>query len=177
MSIATERPDELIEILRTDLQDRLGFVIIQDQKTSGTSGGTFTSGAWRTRDLNTTILNTVGDNYSLAANQFTLPKGVYLIYGSACANRVNRHHTRLYNVTDAAVIITVEGSSEFSSSGDGTNNRSVFSGYFVITSSKVFEVQHRCQTTIATYGYGVGSGASFAVQKEMYTEIMICKIG
>ena len=29
------------------------YAIIADQKTQNTAGGTFTSGAWRTRDLNT----------------------------------------------------------------------------------------------------------------------------
>lgn len=32
---------------------------VQDQKTSGTLGGTFTSGAWRTRDLNTELTNEI----------------------------------------------------------------------------------------------------------------------
>ena len=31
------------------------IAIIEDQKSAGTAGGTFTSGAWRTRDLNTEV--------------------------------------------------------------------------------------------------------------------------
>ena len=43
------------------------FLHIQDQKPQGTYGGTFTAGAWRTRDLNTVLTNTI-TGASLAAN-------------------------------------------------------------------------------------------------------------
>ena len=33
-------------------QQAISYIQIQDEKPSGTAGGTFTSGAWRTRDLN-----------------------------------------------------------------------------------------------------------------------------
>lgn len=47
-------------------------VIIEDQKTSGTNGGTATSGARETRTLNTLVYN-AGSLASLASNDFTLP--------------------------------------------------------------------------------------------------------
>src|SRR5690606_21247003 len=50
---------------------------LKDVKPSGTAGGTFTSGSWQTRDLNTIE----GDSsfVSLASNQFTLQPGTYHI--------------------------------------------------------------------------------------------------
>ena len=35
------------------------FLIVEDQKASGTDGGTFTSGAWQTRDLITEGCNNI----------------------------------------------------------------------------------------------------------------------
>lgn len=40
-----------------DMINRI-IVILQDQKAQNTDGGTFTSGAWRTRDLNTKVTDT-----------------------------------------------------------------------------------------------------------------------
>lgn len=48
----------------------------------GTHGGTFTAGAWRTRDLNTVLTNTIS-GASLSNNQITLPAGKYYVEASA----------------------------------------------------------------------------------------------
>lgn len=61
----------MIEIVMSH-ENGIPVAVIQDQKSSGTDGGTFTSGAWRTRTLNTTVLNTIGAGFSLSSNQFTL---------------------------------------------------------------------------------------------------------
>ncbi len=47
------------------------YAIIADHKAQNTAGGTFTSGAWRTRDLNTEITDPDGI-VSIASDQFTL---------------------------------------------------------------------------------------------------------
>ena len=69
------------------------FLHLQDQKTSGTEGGNFTSGAWNTRTLNTEVTDTIGS--TLSSNQFTLPAGTYYIEASAPAYSVGRHLSRL----------------------------------------------------------------------------------
>ena len=51
------------------------YAIIADQKSSTTQGGGFTSGAWRTRDLNTEIADADGI-VSISSNQFTLGAGI-----------------------------------------------------------------------------------------------------
>ena len=53
-----------------------GYILIRDEKASGTTGGTFTSGAWQTRDLNTEVVDT-GNHASVATNQITLAAGTY----------------------------------------------------------------------------------------------------
>jgi len=143
---------------------------IEDQKTSGTGGGTFTSGAWQTRNLNTVVTNAIS-GASLSSNQIILPAGKYYIEASAPAYQVNMHKTKLYNVTDTADIIL--GTQLYSPSSEGNEDRSFLCGEFTITAQKTIELQHRCQTTRVTYGYGNAWGAGFT---ELYSVVKIWKI-
>jgi hypothetical protein len=146
-------------------------VSYQDQKTQNTDGGTFTSGAWQTRTLNTeSAVDSIGA--SLSSNQITLPAGTYLATWSAPAYYVNRHQSRLYNVTDSTVAGI--GSSAFAVAGyaapDSTS--SLGTAVFTIDSPKSFRIEHRCQTTEATQGFGVGSNFG----TEVYTQITFLKL-
>lgn len=144
------------------------FICIQDQKAQNTPGGTFTNGAWRTRDLNTEVADTGGDA-TLAANQITLTAGTYRIMASAPGgNGLDRHKTRLQNITDGTT--TLPGTSEESGSST-TVTRSHIEGRFTIASAKVFEIQHQCQNTIAVAGFGFES--NFAT--EVYTTVILWK--
>lgn len=142
------------------------YVYIRDEKAQNTSGGTFTLGLWRTRDLNTKVTDT-GGICTLAANQFTLPAGTYRILASAPAYDVKRHQTRLYNVTDSAV--TLLGTSEYLLDTVGGQTRSIIAGIFTIAASKVFEFQHQCEVTTASNGFGVASNFT----TEVYAEVEI----
>lgn len=146
------------------------YICIQDQKAQGTSGGTFTSGAWRTRDLNTEVSD-VGGFASVSSNQITLAAGTYIFDISAPAYKCNRHQAKLYNVSDASDVAF--GSSEYTGSADNTGNRSVIRGKFTIAASKILEVRHQCQTTANTYGLGVE--ANFGT--EIYTIAEFWKVG
>mgnify|MGYP003118288489 CR=1 FL=1 len=127
------------------------YAIIADQKSQNTQGGSFTSGAWRTRDLNTEIADVDGI-VSISSNQFTLGAGSYLIRGSASVYRTNGHQTRLYNNTNSSIVAV--GTDEMSHASYYTMTRSFVSGRVTITGNTVFELQHRCANTINTYGYG-----------------------
>jgi len=142
-----------------------------DQKTANTSGGTFTAGAWRTRDINTTVGTNGISGASIASNQITLPAGTYLIQGSAPAYDVNQHMTRFYNITDSSVAIN--GGSAYTDATDTVVTRSPFSGVVVISGTKVFEVQHYAGTTAATYGFGIAANNGSV---ETYTQITILKV-
>jgi hypothetical protein len=144
-------------------------VIVEDQQSSGTAGGTATSGAWQTRTLNTLVRN-LGTLGSLATNQITLPAGTYYVAFSAPAVVVNQHQTRLQNITDTATPII--GTTEFASSLNNTLTRSHGSGVFTIAGTKVFELQHRVTTTRATDGFGVAG--SFGT--EVYARVEITKV-
>lgn len=144
---------------------------IKDVKPSGTSGGTFTSGAWQTRDLNTLEGDT--EFVSLSANQFTLEPGKYEIEILAPAYFVNNHKVKLRSITDSTDDII--GTSEFLNNvaGGHSTNQSFAEGTIEINSNKTFEIQHRCASTFATSGMGLAS--SFGVD-EIYTTVKITKI-
>jgi hypothetical protein len=142
-----------------------------DQKAANTAGGTFTAGAWRTRDINTTVGTNGITGASIASNQITLAAGTYLISGSAPAYDVNQHMTRFYNITDAAVAIN--GGSSYVDATDTTVTHSPFSGVVVIAGTKVFEVQHYCGTTATTFGFGIQANNGSV---ETYTQITIMKV-
>src|SRR5690242_14620433 len=58
-----------------DLLDGAPGAVYRHLVADDAAGGTFTSGAWRTRTLNEELRNTLGA--SLASNQITLPAGSY----------------------------------------------------------------------------------------------------
>jgi hypothetical protein len=142
------------------------YVLVKDEKTAGTEGGAFTSGAWRTRDLNTEVVDS-GNHASLSSNQLTLDAGTWDFRITCPAFDVDSHQARLQNVTDATTAAT--GTSEFTSSANNPSNHSFVVGSVTIAASKTFEVQHRCQTTRATNGFGAASNAGFTVDRETYT--------
>lgn len=133
--------------------------------------GTFTSGAWQTRALTVEHADS-GNIGSLAANQITLPAGTYEVEISCPALRVDSHQAKLYNVTDA--VDTMIGTTAYTGNGNTNMTISRITGRFTIAASKVFEVQHRCQTTLATTGFGDAAG--FGVT-EIYTVARFWKVG
>lgn len=152
-----------------------GIIVLQDQKTSGTDGGTFTSGAWRTRDLNTEVVD-VGGHCSLSSNQFTLDAGTYEIIAFVPGVQCNSHQARLRNITDSTT--TISGTSSFSLATYNGETYSIITGRFTIAASKAFEIQHICATTKATVGFGVNAGSYVAggVANESYTTVILKKV-
>jgi hypothetical protein len=126
------------------------YILVRDIKAAGVNGGTFTSGAWRTRDL-TELSSDVGGHAGLGANRITLAAGTYEFEVSAPGYLVGAHQVRLYNISDASIVTS--GAVMYNSQVCVTH--SVACGRFTIASPKVFEVQHRCSATQATYGFGV----------------------
>jgi len=149
------------------------YILVQDQKTQNTDGGTFTTGSDQTRVLNTIVVDSHG-LVSLANNQVTLPPGTYQYFGSAPAYLVARNQTLLYNVTDAVTVHrgTVELAGIVSAGTSSSSVRSFVWGYMVLQSTKSFELRHRCQITVATLGLGVAG--NFGV--EVYASVEFWKL-
>lgn len=145
-------------------------IILEDQKTSGTNGGSFSSGAWLVRDLTVAVRNNVGAS-SFAGNRITLPAGNYFARWSCPASACGVHKTRLYNETDATVI--ADGSSERVIPGNATSNRSIGSSFFTLGATKILLLHHRCSDTAGTSGFGNASGLA----TEIYSRLEIWKVG
>lgn len=150
------------------------IVFLKDVETSGTDGGTFTAGAWRTRVLNT--LQNLGSYAwvtSPSSNQWTLTAGSYEVEATAPAYGVYNHKAKLKNITDASDQCL--GSSEYASgAGPNGQTRSTINCSFTIAGTKTFEIQHYSSNTNSSSGFGIGySGAGVT---ELYTVVKIQKI-
>jgi hypothetical protein len=138
---------------------------LKDIKSTGTSGGTFTSGSYLTRTLNT--IEGDSEIVSLSSDQFTLQAGKYNIEAFAPAKDCGGNKLKLRNITNSTDDII--GTYYFS----GSVMHSDFRGELTITSPKTYEIQHRCGTTRATDGFG--AAASYG-DNEVYTTVKITKL-
>ncbi len=140
------------------------FLHIQDQKPSGTGGGTSVSGN-QTRTLNTILTNTTTG--SLSSNNITLDAGTYYVEASAPAFDINSHKASLYNDTDAEDILV--GTSEYSVQNNASSTRSFISGIFTLASTKDINIKHYIAVAKAD---GLGRATSAGVV-EVYLDIKI----
>ena len=151
------------------------IAILQDKKTSGTDGGTFTSGAWQDRTLNTET-----DPESIVGgmpNIFILQAGNYKINWSAPAHAVDSHQSKLLYANNISFTSSSEvlGSSEACHDPllEGNNNiqtRSFGETILTLTQATFLKIQHRCTDTKSNTGFGVAS--NFGVD-EVYTQVVI----
>lgn len=146
------------------------FILLTDQKAAGTDAGTFTQGAWQTRTLTNEDYD-FGNYCTLAGNQFTLVAGTYVIDAEAPAGVVNNHQAKLRNITAGSDSLI--GTSEYTGSGDTTYTKSRIMGRVTFASAQTFEIQHQCQTTKATDGFG--NACNFGVT-EVYTTVRIWRV-
>jgi len=150
------------------------MVHVRDEKAANTAGGTFTSGAFQTRTLNT-IVNRggVGEiaGASLAANKLTLPPGSYEVYARAPANYCSAHKAAVYDTTGAAYL--VHGSNAWNGEGGYAQTDSIVVGAFVLAIASDITLVHRCTTTRNTDGFG--RAANFGVN-EVYAELVVRKV-
>ena len=149
----------------TDITKRL--IILEDQKSSGTNGGGFTSGAWQTRTLNTEVYD-AGGYCTLSSNQFTLSAGTYLIIAHAPAFTVNNHQARVQNITAGTTLAT--GGTVASTTN--VSNPSTIVSVFTVAAGQALEIQHRAETTRATDGFGQASSWG----TEVYTQVLLVKV-
>ena len=146
------------------------YAVFQDVKSSG-GGGTFTSGAFRTRDLQTSQFNGI-TGCSLASNQITLAAGTYIVNAMAPAGYVDQHQTRFYNITDSSVAV-IGGNAYNGITSSSVDTYSALQGGFTIAGSKVFELQHQCTTTKNGTGFGTNNGFG---NGEVFSIVTIAKV-
>ena len=118
------------------------IAIISDDQTHLVHGQSITLGGWRTRDLNTEVSDADGI-VSISSNQFTLDAGTYTIEWFAMGYYIGTHLTRLYNFTDSSVTGWGSQPTSYSSTASDSSGMTVTT----IAGTKVFELQHRSDTT------------------------------
>ena len=166
------------QVLKTDGSGNLSFgadsggkfesyAIICDQKSSGTSAGTFTQDAWQTRDLNTEIADADGI-VSISSNQFTLQAGTYLIKANAPAYYVYDHMIKLYQTSGTPADIAF-GTSAYTGHASGVQTNSFLVARVTISGATTYEIRHKCVNTKTNNGFGENTG--LGVEKYLIVEI------
>ena len=146
-----------------------GVAIFNEQQASGTGGGTFTSGSWVKRTLNTSVVNTIS-GCSIASSVITLGAGTYNLTAIAPAYSVDSHKARLQNTTASTTLAL--GVNGYSASPTGYSvSLSIINVVFTVTGATNLELQQQCQTTKATNGLGIT--CSFTSINETYSQLQI----
>ena len=108
----------------------------------------------------------------MSSNQITLPAGTYLVDATCPAYAVDNHKARLQNITDGQTLLV--GMSHRSANGNSTQTQSLINGIIILTAEKTLELQHYCQTTLSTSGFG--NPTSISGVNEVYSIIVINKV-
>lgn len=144
-------------------------MLLQDQKTSGTAGGSSIAGT-QTRTL--ALISNEISGATFNSNQFTLPAGNYKFNGySTVHGDVNLSKVRLYNVTDSAYVLEGESTANSATTSGGLNP--ILVGYLTFTSQKTLELRTYTQSVVSTYGLGIPTSQG----TEVYASLEITKIG
>ena len=119
------------------------YASICDQKSSGTAGGEGSTSTWNIRDLNTEITDPDGI-VSISSNKFTLGAGNYLIKWTTPGHRINRNQSRLYDVTNTAVIGYGQSMRSYQSDVTTTNSK----GFARVTpsGSTEYRIEHNYES-------------------------------
>lgn len=125
--------------------------IFNETQASGTNGGTFTSGSWAKRTLNTTVVNNIA-GCSLSSSVITLTAGTYQVQAYSQGFKVDLHQARLQNTTASITLAT--GTNAYAASANDVSNTSIIDTIFTLTGSTTIELQSRCSTTCSTNGLG-----------------------
>ena len=142
------------------------YSVICEQQVSGTNGGTFTTGVWQIRTLNNEIYDDIG--VSILSNVFTIPAGTFYIRWQAPAYGVYGHMSRLYDVTNTAVIEYAQTAYDQVSTANDMGN-SFGWAKVILASATEYRIEHRCTSTYATTGFG--RAGNLAVEKYTVVEI------
>lgn len=140
------------------------YVCVQDEKSDGTHGGTFTQDAWRKRDLNVEKHDAAGIA-SVASDQITLEAGTFRTLIFCTAKSVGNHQARLQDITNTATLTL--GQSQVGSTSSASGSSARVQGRFTLAAQAVLEVQHYCEDTTVTTGFGeaadTGAGEIYTI--------------
>lgn len=128
------------------------YLLMLDEKASGTDIQALSSGSWTARDLTKKAADTGGyANLDTDTNEFTLAPGTYRFRISCPAFNTNAHQARLYNVTNSKVEAygTTQESYGIGVHTDlkgNTLSSSVILGSVALTGPGTFKIEHWIQS-------------------------------
>lgn len=150
----------------------LQAALFQDQKTSGTNGGSNAAGAWTTRTLNTTVSNSI-TGCTIASNVVTLPTGQYYIVGRQVFGGVDKVKTRFRSTTGSTVLLG-ENILPINTASPLYFN-AIVSGIITVSgASETFDLQYYATTVVGAAG--LGSAQSIASVNEVYASLEITSL-
>ena len=142
------------------------YAVLMDVRSEGQDGGTFTSGQWQVRDLNTEYYDPDGI-VTLSSNIFVLQAGYYFIRFSATAHRVGTHKCVLFRESGTQTIFAQGSSERLVTDGGSNRSEGVWRGQ--ISGTVNLQIRHRCSDTRSNDGLGKASTAD----EELYTIVEI----
>ncbi len=154
-----------------------GFIHIREARATGVDAGSFTSGSWINRTLNTIVTNTI-PGVSWVADVPTgrvmpiLPDGTYKVTWSSPAHNVNRHQTRLYDNTNLVALLvgSTENTTGSVSTEVASTTRSIYKGLLTTSGNGELILQHKCSNTQNTTGLGSSANTG---EPEYYADLFI----
>lgn len=149
-------------------------VAIIEEVTTGTNGDT-TSGTWTTRVLNTITSDDNSIITSLSSNQFVLAAGTYVIQWSTYFNTTGDNQTRLKNVTDTTYMYGQSSWANLTNYYGAVNPSG--NATFTISASKTFQLEYIANSTGGTYPYRLGWSQTNNGVDDVWTTVLISKIG
>jgi hypothetical protein len=155
----------------------LKTLIVQDQKSSGTPGGTPTTDAWTTAVLNTSVVNTITDS-SLSSNIITLPAGRYRARCSKTFYHTGISQIRFKTSDDDSIVVRGEtvkiGHTTSNDYAAATGALCHCVGEFEISESTDFILQYYVDEFSVSIGTSsMGAPASIASTAEVYATVII----
>ena len=145
------------------------YALLEDQKSSGTTGGTNTEDTWATRDLNTEVADPDGI-VSISSNDFTLQAGSYLIKWTSPFYRVGEIKTRLLDVTNSAA--RGAGSSAYTNTSGNDQVESTGSARVTPSGATAYRIQYYNSDVKSSNGLGVEASSG---EVEVFTQVEIYK--
>jgi hypothetical protein len=147
------------------------YVLVKDERTANTNGGSSSTGSWQTRTIQTESVD-ASSICAISSNQITLAAGTYRCRGWAAIIGGAQCKNRLRNVTDGTTVAV--GNSEYCGTGAGVGTTySPFESTFTVGSSKALELQSQVASAKATDGYGIATNYG---EVEVFAAIEFWKI-
>ena len=146
------------------------IAVVQEQQGNNVNGGSFSSGDWRVRSINTEVIDP--DNLvSVANNEMTLVAGTYVAVWFAHAWHVNEHQTRLKLDSSTSSSFNALGSSSYSLVNASNQNASHGIHRFTLNQTESLTLEHRCNSTQSNgFGNANNWGNNIYAQVVFYKE-------